>query len=329
MSGQTPEALQLVKMLVQQPGNNICADCQREVSKWASSTLGIFICYNCSGIHRALGTHITLVRSCTLDGWTPQQAKVMKRVGNKIANEYWEANLPPDFMRPLPTDRYNMERFIRDKYERRLWAADGEPPHLRKPGFAKPAGSTQQIILVPQQMMQMAPASEPPAHIHINTSPSPSPISAEKPEKPVKAFKFTSEKKSGGRPKFARPITASQSESLENLQKHDIAPDPSDLQPQDTTQAENTQEQEPERELEGFSFEPENPAPKKQSLFGNTKKKSTAKGVARFAKKPTGDAVINQMISSPESRPMTAPVQPNKNAALSLFAGMNVFPTKV
>lgn len=131
MSKPTPEALNLVKNLMELPENNLCADCQHKVAKWASSTLGVFICIDCSGIHRNLGTHITFVRSCTLDSWTPEQARVMKRVGNKIANEYWEARLPPDFIRPSSTDRVNMEAFIRAKYVQKLWAAQGEPPHLR------------------------------------------------------------------------------------------------------------------------------------------------------------------------------------------------------
>ena len=131
MSKPTPEALNLVKNLMELPDNNLCADCQHKVAKWASSTLGVFICIDCSGIHRNLGTHITFVRSCTLDSWTPEQARVMKRVGNKIANEYWEARLPPDFIRPSSTDRVNMEAFIRAKYVQKLWAAPGEPPHLR------------------------------------------------------------------------------------------------------------------------------------------------------------------------------------------------------
>lgn len=131
MSKPTPEALNLVKNLMELPENNMCADCQHKVAKWASSTLGVFICIDCSGIHRNLGTHITFVRSCTLDSWTPDQARVMKRVGNKVANEYWEARLPPDFIRPSSTDRVNMEAFIRAKYVQKLWAAQGEPPHLR------------------------------------------------------------------------------------------------------------------------------------------------------------------------------------------------------
>ena len=242
----------------------------------------------------------------------------MKRVGNKVANEYWEANLPADFMRPLPTDRYNMERFIRDKYERKLWAGEGEPPHLRKPGFARPIGNPQPY---PQLPIQQAPASEPPVQIHYvpqqEISQQPQSILQPTEQKPAPQPKPKSEKKQPGFKKFAKPLHTSQSESLENLHSQDQqqqspTPDP-EPEPEHVEQQQN---QEAPHLLEFCG-------PKKQSLF-----KKKPKGPARFMKKPVGEAVINQMISSPETRPMTAPVQPNKNAALSLFAGMNIYPNK-
>ena len=42
---------------------------------------------------------------------------MMERVGNKIANEYWEALLPQDY--PNTEDTVGMSRFIRQKYEMR------------------------------------------------------------------------------------------------------------------------------------------------------------------------------------------------------------------
>lgn len=142
MSKPTPEALQLVKNLMALPENSICSDCQKKAAKWASSTLGVFICIDCSGIHRSLGTHISFVRSCTLDSWTPEQARLMKRVGNKVANEFWEARLPPDFPRPNSGDRFGMEQFIRAKYVEGRWADPNQvPPQNRKGGIAGRPGA--------------------------------------------------------------------------------------------------------------------------------------------------------------------------------------------
>ena len=116
-SSQNKRVLALMRL----PENSLCADCRAKDPRWASSKLGVFICINCSGIHRGLGTHITFVRSCTLDTWKPEEVDVMERVGNKKGNEYWEARLPPDFVRPRSEDVEAMSKFIRQKYEYKKW----------------------------------------------------------------------------------------------------------------------------------------------------------------------------------------------------------------
>lgn len=125
------DALRLVARLLEDPDNRVCADCRCKPSKWASSTLGIFLCIECSGIHRSLGTHISFVRSCTLDTWTLAQARLMAGVGNKKANEYWEAKLPEDYERPGSSNQSMMSVFIKQKYVQKTWAADSlNPPHM-------------------------------------------------------------------------------------------------------------------------------------------------------------------------------------------------------
>jgi ribosomal protein L37AE/L43A len=57
---------ELVVELKQKPENKKCADCGSTETKWTSTNLGIFLCPDCSGVHRNLGTHITKVRSTIL-----------------------------------------------------------------------------------------------------------------------------------------------------------------------------------------------------------------------------------------------------------------------
>lgn len=60
--------------------------------EWASLNLGILFCIECSGVHRNLGSHISKVRSLTLDEWPPGHLAVMLSIGNGLANSVWESN---------------------------------------------------------------------------------------------------------------------------------------------------------------------------------------------------------------------------------------------
>ncbi|KAI0838766.1 ArfGap-domain-containing protein [Hypoxylon sp. FL0890] len=99
------------------PGNNFCADCQARNPSWASWNLGIFLCMRCAAIHRKLGTHISKVKSLSMDSWSNEQVENMKRIGNVASNKtYNSQNKKP----PVPIDADEadsaMERFIRAKY---------------------------------------------------------------------------------------------------------------------------------------------------------------------------------------------------------------------
>ena len=80
-------------------GNRICSDCGSKDPEWASINLGVFICIECSGIHRSFGTHISKVRSIKLDKWEREWVDVLKSIGNNRANKVWEFFIPPQFER--------------------------------------------------------------------------------------------------------------------------------------------------------------------------------------------------------------------------------------
>ncbi|KAE8448088.1 hypothetical protein EG329_009853 [Mollisiaceae sp. DMI_Dod_QoI] len=128
--------------LLKKEGNNVCADCQARNPGWASWSLGIFLCMRCAALHRKLGTHITKVKSLSMDTWSNEQVENMKRVGNIASNRLYN---PQNAKPPIPIDADEadsaMERFIRQKYQERAVTAqarnntgstnsDDQPPPL-------------------------------------------------------------------------------------------------------------------------------------------------------------------------------------------------------
>ncbi|KAJ7507152.1 hypothetical protein B0H11DRAFT_2271669 [Mycena galericulata] len=106
--------------LVAQPGNDVCADCKVRNPRWASHSLGIFICVSCASIHRKIGTHVSKVKSLTMDSWTREQTENMRENGNIKSNHYYNPNEarhpPPPNLMDGERDS-EMEQFIRSKYE--------------------------------------------------------------------------------------------------------------------------------------------------------------------------------------------------------------------
>lgn len=105
--------------LLKVPGNNECADCGRKDPEWASCNLGVFLCTECAGIHRSLGSHVSRVRSLRLDKWDDAQVDELAAVGNVVAKAKYEAHVPACYRRPHSDDvSVVKEQWVRAKYER-------------------------------------------------------------------------------------------------------------------------------------------------------------------------------------------------------------------
>ncbi|KAI9724515.1 MAG: hypothetical protein M1812_000583 [Candelaria pacifica] len=114
------------------PGNDRCADCQTRNPGWASWSLGVFLCMRCAALHRKLGTHVSKVKSLSMDSWSNDQVDNMKRNGNASSNRTFNPlHKKPEI--PLDIDEVDlaMERFIRQKYELRTFSGGAPRSTIR------------------------------------------------------------------------------------------------------------------------------------------------------------------------------------------------------
>ncbi|KOS19558.1 Protein csx2 [Escovopsis weberi] len=114
-------------------GNCWCADCGSGAKvEWVSINLGITLCIECSGIHRSLGTHISKIRSLTLDikSFTTDIVEMLLLIGNRVSNMVWEARIdrldPAQRLAPT-SQRDHRLRFITAKYVERAYVDSISP----------------------------------------------------------------------------------------------------------------------------------------------------------------------------------------------------------
>ena len=122
----------IINKLLKKQENKFCADCKYRPPSWASINLGVFVCIECSGCHRELGTHISKIKSINLDAWNDEILEHFKKIDNKISNDYWEYNLHNFNFDSLKNDRNKLMEFIKNKYDHKKWVNPNEINPMNK-----------------------------------------------------------------------------------------------------------------------------------------------------------------------------------------------------
>lgn len=174
------EAHGLLKKLRERPENKICADCNAKNPTWASISHGIYLCFECAGTHRTLGTHISFVRSTTLDNWKRSELRMMEEGGNQRFRDWLSSHGAATL---TGAERYKSRaaEMFREKLKEE---ATAQPVPAQSPlGVSEPPPKPADALAPADEKKPAATAPPPPP------PPAPAPVADEPPRPTVMASK--------------------------------------------------------------------------------------------------------------------------------------------
>ena len=107
--------------------NPNCADCNADNPLWYNFHQGVFVCTQCSGVHRGLPSRGVRVKSVDLDNWTQEEVlEVASKEDNKSVNERLEMFLPAYYPKQGDMTPQDIRKeFITHKYVKETFCTHG------------------------------------------------------------------------------------------------------------------------------------------------------------------------------------------------------------
>ena len=113
------ESKKAIESILARDENYFCADCDEPNPTWVSITWGCFICDNCAGAHRSLGSHISFLKSGAVETFSQEEVDCLSLQGNVHANGILEYHVPEcvDVPRGANDKWQTRKTYIQKKYE--------------------------------------------------------------------------------------------------------------------------------------------------------------------------------------------------------------------
>jgi hypothetical protein len=108
----------ILRGLMRDPVNKKCADCGEQCAINVDTTHGIFVCTNCSGIHREFGNRI---KSVSMAVFIQEDIKLLQQQTNDSFNQIWMAKWKSETPLPLNANDSKRRTFLTAKYQEKRW----------------------------------------------------------------------------------------------------------------------------------------------------------------------------------------------------------------